>query len=82
MGPKSDSNSVVNEKLQIHDIPNLRVADASIMPEITNANIMAPIVVIAEKVSDFIKGHWEHPFRPHEWEDFFEFKEPFVHLHK
>ncbi|ORY49916.1 alcohol oxidase [Rhizoclosmatium globosum] len=49
MGP-SDSNTVVSHiDLKVHGISNLRVADASIMPEITSGDITAATVVIGEK---------------------------------
>jgi choline dehydrogenase len=47
-------NSVVNDKLQVHGIENLRVADASIMPEIISGNTNAACLMIAEKAADFI----------------------------
>ena len=47
-------NSVVNDKLQVHGIENLRVADASIMPEIISGNTNAACLMIAEKGADFI----------------------------
>ena len=50
----NDSNSVVNEKLQVHGIENLRVADASIMPLITRGNTNAPTMMIAEKAAVII----------------------------
>ena len=40
----------------MHDIEGLRVADASIMPEITTGNTMAPSVMIGEKAADMIRG--------------------------
>ena len=50
----SDRLSVVNDRLQVHGIENLRVIDASIMPRITSGNTNAPTVMIAEKGSEFI----------------------------
>ncbi|KAJ8721068.1 hypothetical protein PYW08_006533 [Mythimna loreyi] len=47
--------SVVDSRLRVIGVQRLRVADASIMPVITKGNTMAPIIMIGEKVSDFIK---------------------------
>ncbi|MEM7320532.1 MAG: GMC oxidoreductase, partial [Pseudomonadota bacterium] len=49
-----DKNSVVNDRLQVHGISNLRVADCSIMPEIISGNTNAPAIMIGEKASDLI----------------------------
>jgi choline dehydrogenase len=50
----SDKRSVVNSKLQVHGIKNLRVADASIMPNIVSGNTNAPTIMIGEKASELI----------------------------
>jgi choline dehydrogenase len=42
--------------LRVHGIDGLRVVDASVMPTITNGNIYAPVMMIAEKAADAIVG--------------------------
>lgn len=49
-----DPMAVVNDRLQVHGIQGLRVADASIMPFIVNANTNTPCIVIGEKAADLI----------------------------
>ncbi|XP_072763169.1 glucose dehydrogenase [FAD, quinone]-like [Anoplolepis gracilipes] len=58
MGPKGDPTAVVDPKLKVIDIQGLRVADASIMPEIISAHINIPVYMIAEKLTDIIKEEW------------------------
>ena len=50
----NDPMSVVDERLRVRGIANLRVADCSIMPMITSGNTNAPAIMIGEKVSDMI----------------------------
>jgi choline dehydrogenase len=53
-----DEMSVVDPKtMRVHGIEGLRVVDASVMPYITNGNLYAPIMMIAEKAADMILGN-------------------------
>ena len=49
-----DQNSVVDQETKVHGIKNLRVIDASIMPDIVSANLNASVVMMAERAADFI----------------------------
>ncbi|WP_019814241.1 choline dehydrogenase [Saccharomonospora saliphila] len=52
-----DEMSVVDPKsMRVHGTSNLRVTDASAMPYLTNGNIYAPVMMLAEKAADLIRG--------------------------
>lgn len=55
MGPNA-ADSVVDLQCRVHGVKNLRVVDASIMPEQISGHPTAPIIAIAEKMSDVIRG--------------------------
>ncbi len=50
----SDNLAVVDAQLRVHGIDGLRVADASVFPDITSGNTNAAAVMIGEKASDFL----------------------------
>jgi choline dehydrogenase len=49
-----DAEAVVDPRLRVHGIENLRVADASIMPAVTSGNTNAPSLLIGERAADFV----------------------------
>ena len=51
----SDAEAVVDDRLCVHGIDGLRIADASIMPTITSGNTNSPTLMIAEKAADMIR---------------------------
>jgi choline dehydrogenase len=67
----SPKESVVDAECRVHGVDRLRVVDASVMPSIVSGNTNAPTIMIAEKMSDVIRGRsplpresppvWIHP---------------------
>ena len=56
MGPEADPLTVVDTACRVRGVRNLRVIDASVMPDLTSGNINAPVIMIAEKIADHILG--------------------------
>ncbi len=53
-----DEMAVVDpNNMNVHGVQSLRVVDASVMPYVTNGNIYAPVMMIAEKAADLIMGN-------------------------
>ncbi|XP_036338535.1 glucose dehydrogenase [FAD, quinone]-like [Rhagoletis pomonella] len=59
MGPSSDRGACVDPRLRLHGVENLRVADASIMPDVPRGNTNAPTIMIGERGAEFIKQDWK-----------------------
>jgi choline dehydrogenase len=55
MGPASDPAAVVDQYGRVHGVRNLRVADASIMPDCVRANTNLTTMMIGERIADFIR---------------------------
>jgi 4-pyridoxate dehydrogenase len=56
MGRDSDPLAVVDPELRVFGADGLRVVDASVMPDLIGGNINAPVIMIAEKAADLIRG--------------------------
>ena len=57
MAPPDDAEpGVVDDSLRVHGVPNLRVCDASVFPQIPAAHTQAPVIAVAERCADIVKA--------------------------
>ena len=56
MGLASDGMAVVDQHGKVHGLENIRVADASIMPDCIRANTNATTIMIGEKIADYVRS--------------------------
>ncbi|RDL45415.1 choline dehydrogenase [Marinomonas piezotolerans] len=71
MGSDDDDMAVLDTECRVRGLENIRVVDSSIFPTITNGNLNAPTIMVAERAADMILGHsllpeenvpvWIHP---------------------
>lgn len=61
MGVAGDPMAVVDAECRVQGLQGLRVIDASVMPTLVGGNTNAPTIMIAEKISDAIRGR---PYLP------------------
>jgi choline dehydrogenase len=57
-----DEMAVVDpDNMNVHGLEGLKIVDASVMPYVTNGNIYAPVMMVAEKAADLILGNTPLP---------------------
>ena len=56
MGAVDDATAVLDSACRVKGVESLRVVDSSVFPEITNGNLNAPTIMLAERVADMILG--------------------------
>ena len=56
MGPESESMSVVDQYCSVRGLEGIRVADTSVIPNVTRANTNATAILVGERVADWIRN--------------------------
>ncbi|NRA19448.1 MAG: choline dehydrogenase [Oceanospirillaceae bacterium] len=75
IGADDDPLAVLNSDCQVRGIKQLRVVDSSVFPTITNGNLNAPTIMVAEKAADLILGRQPLPaanlpvWEDHQWRE-------------
>ena len=57
----TDDMAVTDGQGRVHGVERLRVVDASLMPRVVSGNLNAPTIMMAEKLSDAIRGREPMP---------------------
>ena len=55
MGPPDDPRAVTDPELRVYGVPNLRIVDLSVMPEVISGNTATPAMMIGERAAEMIK---------------------------
>jgi choline dehydrogenase-like flavoprotein len=55
MGPNGDAGAVVDQRCRVRGLDNLRVVDASVMPNVPRANTNLTCIMIGERVADWMR---------------------------
>ncbi len=69
MGADDDPMAVLDPECRVRGIDKLRVIDSSIFPTITNGNLNAPTIMVAEKAADMLRGRQAEPAAVDAWLD-------------
>lgn len=67
IGASDDPMAVLNSDCQVRGVQGLRVVDSSIFPSITNGNLNAPTMMVAERAADLIRGRLLPPLSVPVW---------------
>lgn len=53
-------SGVVDQRLRVHGVRNLRIADTSVFPRMLSCHTMWPVIMVAERCAEFIKQDWKN----------------------